>query len=404
MKAILYTTAAALIAIANPAQAQLLGGGAGPLGGSPIPTLPQFPTMPSLPTGPIGTATTGTVNGAAGATASKSVDARTGKANANGSANGSATGGLTQSVDTPLNAVAASANGSGSAAGSANADAQLIGTDAVRGTVRQTRDAAGNTVTTYRDRAGNLVSATRDRAGNLLTATRSASGSAQGGVTGSGNANGSSSGGLSGLNHSLALAGSAAAASAQTFEVKPGTTLFDMNGERLGKVREVFADGAGRVKGLLVKTEDGSKLLPAGDLAANGESLVTSLSKTQLAASGAGQANGASDGSADGIFAGLSHNLALAGSAAAETTGSFDLKSGTELYDMAGEKIGKVKDVVADANGRVKALVVKAKDATATLPAANFAANGDVLVTVMTQAQVAAAASQQATGSAAPAN
>ena len=51
MKTILYTTAAALIAIANPANAQILGGGGGILGGSPIPTMPNIPSPMNMQIG-----------------------------------------------------------------------------------------------------------------------------------------------------------------------------------------------------------------------------------------------------------------------------------------------------------------------------------------------------------------
>ena len=414
MKTILYTTAAALIAIANPANAQILGGGGGILGGSPIPTMPNIPSpmnMPmnvpmNVPMGPVGSVTNGSVTGAGAATATKSVNTRSGQASANGSGSGSASGALSQTLNTPLNSVAANGTGSGSAAGSARADAQLFGTDALRGTLRQSSDAAGNTVTTFKNQAGNLVSATRDRtgtlvtttrdsAGNLLSTTRTSGGSAQG------SAMGSASGSLSGMSQNLALAGSAAADAAGSFDIKPGANLFDLSGEKIGKVREVFADGNGRVKGLLVKVDDTTALLPVNDFAANGQALVTTLSEAQITSAGEAQANGSASGSATGIFSGLSHNLALAGSTAANAAGSFDIKSGTQLYDMAGEKIGKVKQVVADANGRVKALVVKVEDTTATLPAANFAANGETLVTAMSEGQIVAAGDKQASGSAA---
>lgn len=368
MKTLLLTTAAALIAVASPANAQILGGGGGILGGAPIPVIPNIPAMPIPVLAPVSTVTSGSVAGAVSGAASKSVDTHTGKA---------------------------------SASGSASADAQLLGTGALSGTLHQTHDAAGNLVTTFQDRAGNFVTATRDlagnllvttrdRAGNLLSTTNSAAGSAQGSASGSAN------GTFSGLSHNLALDGSAAGDAAGSFDVKPGTSLFDLNGEKVGKVREVFADASGRVKGLLVKSGDTTALLPVGDFAASGNALVTSLSQTQIAATGEGQANGSADGSANGIFSGLSHNLALSGSAAADAAGSLDLKPGSQLFDMTGEKIGKVKEVVADAQGQVTALVVKVKDTTATLPAADFAANGDVLVTAMSQAQIEAVGDKQA--------
>ena len=400
MKTLFYTTAAALIAVANPANAQILGGG-GILGGAPmLPSIPTIPAPTAMPSAPVSTVTSGAIRTAASATATKSVDTHSGKASAGGSASGSAEGNLTQSLTTPLNSATGSVTGSGSAAGAANADAQLFGTDALRGTLHQTRDTAGNLVTTFRDRAGNFVTATRDKAGELIVTTRDKAGnvlSSTSSVAGSasGSASGSANGTFSGLSHNLALDGSAAADSAGSFDVKPGTQLFDLNGEKVGKVREVFADATGRVKGLVVKAGDITALLPVSDFASRGEALVTTLSEAQIDAAGNGQANGTANGSATGIFSGLSHNLALAGSAAANAAGSFDVKPGTQLFDMTGEKIGKVKEVVADAQGRVKALVVKVKDTTATLPAANFAANGDALVTVMSQAQVVASGAQQ---------
>ena len=398
MKAILLTTAAALIAVANPASAQILGGisgggSGGILGGVSMPSMPDPMSMPSRS---VESATRGSASGDASGSATKSVNPRSGKASAQGNAQGSGSGSLTQSLDTPLNSVAATGSGSGSAAGSIGGDAQLIGTDAVRGTLHQIRDKAGNTVTTYRDHAGNFVTATRDRAGNLVSSTSSASGSAQG------SAAGSASGMFSGLSHNLALDGSAAGDAAGTFDVKPGTQLFDMNGEKIGKVREVFADGSGRVKGLLVKSGDSTALLPASNFAASGNALVTTLSEAQIASAGQNQASGSGSGAANGIFSGLSHNLALSGSAAADAADSLDLKPGSQLYDMTGEKIGKVKEVVADTKGRVTALVVKVKDITATLPASDFAANGDVLVTAMSQGQIVATGDKQASGAAAP--
>ena len=413
MKTILYTTAAALIAIANPANAQILGGATGGImGGAPIPSLPNLPTMPSLPTvmsiptGPIGSVTNGSVTGAVTATATKSINTSSGKASASSSANGSGSGSLTQSLDTPLNSVTANGAGSGSASGSARADAQLFGTDAVRGTLNQTRDSAGNIVTTFqtragtfvtavRDRAGDLVVSTRDRAGNLLSTTQSVAGSVQGSVVGS------ASGAFSGMSQNLALAGSAAADAAGSFDIKSGTNLFDLDGEKIGKVREVFADANGRVRGLLVKVDDTTALLSVSNFAADGQSLVTGLSEAQIMAAGEAQANGSASGSANGIFSGLSHNLALAGTTAANASGSFDIKSGTQLYNMADEKIGKVTQVMADTQGRVKALVVKVDGTTATLPAAAFAANGDALVTAMSEGQIVATGNKQASSSAA---
>ncbi|MFM5916926.1 MAG: PRC-barrel domain-containing protein [Novosphingobium sp.] len=402
MKSIFYTTAAAaLFAVANPAQAQLLGGGMPAIPAIPsIPTIPVMPSIPTVPVAPISAVTSGAINATGNVAASKSLNTHTGSASANGAASGNAAASLVQTLDSPLASSAAQAAASGNFASAASLDAQLFGTDAVRGTLSQTRDAAGNLVTTFKDRAGNIVTATRDKAGNLVVNTRDkagnllASASSVGGEV-TAKAAGSATGSLTALNHNLALDGSAAGDAAGTFDVKAGTQLFDLNGDKIGKVKEVFSDANGRVKGLLVKSGDATALLPVTDFAAKGETLVTTLSQTQISSAGAGQATGSADGSASGIFSGLSHNLALEGSAAADGAGSFDVKPGTQLADMTGEKIGKVKEVVADARGQVKALVVKVKDTTTMLPASDFAANGDVLVTAMSEAQIVAKGEQQ---------
>lgn len=409
MRVLFLATAAVLAAAANPANAQIMGGG-GIVGGAPIPNIPVIPTIPSLPTAipsaPISAVTSGAVNAAANASVTKSINLQTGSASATGAANGSAAASLVQTLDSPLASSAANAAASGNFASAASLDAQLFGTDAVRGTLNQTRDTAGNLVTTFKDRAGNLVTATRDKAGDLIVATRDKAGnllatvsSVSGEVTAS--VAGSANGTFSSLNHNLALDGSAAGDATGSFDVKPGTQLLGLNGEKVGKVKEVFADAAGHVKGLLVKSGDTTALLPASDLAAKGEVLVTALSQAQILAAGEAQSNGSTSGSANGIFSGLSHNLALDGSAAASGTDSFDVKPGTQLFDMTGEKIGKIKEVIADGTGRVKALVVNVKNTTATLPTADFAANGDVLVTVMSAAQISATGEKMAASPAA---
>ncbi|MFC0588939.1 PRC-barrel domain-containing protein [Novosphingobium aquiterrae] len=398
MRAFLLTTAAVLAAAANPANAQILGGG-GIIGGAPIPNIPVIPTIPSLPatipSAPISAVTNGAINAAANASVTKSINLQTGNASATGAASGTAAASLVQTLDSPLASSAANAAASGNFASAASLDAQLFGTDAVRGTLSQARDTAGNLVTAFKDRAGNLVIATRDKAGDLIVTTRDKAGnllatvsSVSGEVTAS--VAGSANGSFSGLSQNLALDGSAAGDAAGSFDVKPGTQLFGLNGEKVGKVKEVFADAAGHVKGLLVKSGDTTALFPESDFAAKGEALVTVLSQAQILGAGEAQSNGSANGSANSIFSGLSHNLALDGSAAANNAGSFDVKPGTQLFDMSGEKIGKIKEVVADASGRIKALVVNVKDTTATLPAADFAANGDVLVTVMSAAQISA--------------
>lgn len=273
MNKIAFISAAALIAIANPAQAQLIGGGGlgGVLGGSGSgsagSTLGGIGSLPR-----VDSSTIGSVSGSGEARASKKVDRRSGKVDASGSGSAQGNGSLGQTLDAPLGRTGASGNASGNAAGSGNASAQLIGTDAVRSTVGNARDRAAGAVGSTRDRASNTVQAVRSTAGNGLAASGNAAGNA------SGNAAGTASGG----NSFLALAGSAAGNAAGSFDVQKGTTLFDMNGEKLGKVRQVVTDARGTVRELVVKVDGETATLPASAFSTDGSLLLTAMSEGQI--------------------------------------------------------------------------------------------------------------------------
>ncbi len=275
MRTFTFLSAAALIAIANPAHAQLGGGLGGVLGGGgsgsvggPLGSLPR-----------VDNSTIGSVSGSGDARATKKVDRRSGKVEADGAANGRGNGSVTQSATGPLGAVTGSGQGSANASGSGSADAQLLGTDAVRPAVGDLRNKAGQTVGTTRDRAGNIVQSTRGAAESTVNGAGSASGSA------AGSANGAASGG----NNMLALAGSAAGDAAGTFEVKPGMKLLDANGEKIGKVREVIADGRGRVEALVVKVDGETATLPASSFSTSGSALITGMTEGQIKTAAADQ-------------------------------------------------------------------------------------------------------------------
>lgn len=281
MKTFTFLTAAALVAIANPAQAQLLGGGLGGVlggAGSVASTLPSMPAMP-----PIGSSTVGSATGSGQASTSQSVNRRSGQVQTSGSASGQGSGAVGQTVTGPLGNLAGGAAGSGQASGSGSANAQLIGTDAVRGTVQGVRGTAGQTVGTVRDSAGNTVQGVRNQAGSALGGLTTASGSA----------NGNAAGLLDVSGNNLALAGSAAGDSAGAFEVKPGTKLFDANGERIGKVRQVIADSEGHVQALVVKVDDATATLPATAFDVDGKALVSAMGEGQIKSIAASQASDA---------------------------------------------------------------------------------------------------------------
>ena len=87
--------------------------------------------------------------------------------------------------------------------------------------------------------------------------------------------------------------------------------------------------------------------------------------------------------------------LALAGSTMASAQGTFDGAKGTTLYSPCGEKLGKVKQVVAVVRGKIDLLMWKLAGPDAVLPSAGHAASGDMLVTGMSEAEIAQAGAAQ---------
>jgi hypothetical protein len=244
-----------------PAQAQLLGGGGlsgglgGQLGGTLSGSAGSLRDLPS--TDSLRSSARGAARGSAATNGSQRVDRRRGSVAIDRSLEGSLDAAGTQALGTPAGSGSTGGSGSARATGSGSANAQLIGTDAVR-------DAAGRAV----GRAHGAASATRERAGVLGAGAGSLAGSARG----SGNAGGEGSGSLgSGM---LAAAGSAAAAGEGAFAVTPGMPVLGADGSRLGKVREVITDARGRVRSVLVRAKDRDITLPAGGLSGSGSVLV----------------------------------------------------------------------------------------------------------------------------------
>lgn len=249
MKTIFFSTAALLLAAA-PAQAQLLGGGlGGQLGG----TLGGAGSI-NLPTRTVETVTrsTGSVRGAT--EGSQSVDRRSGRVSTRRSASAEGSGSLDQAVSAPIGSLTGSARGNAQANGSGEANAQLIGTDAVRGI-----------------------------AGGVVGTARGVAGSAQGIAGGiAGSASGAANGTFSGAAGQLALAGSAAGQAAGTFDVARGMPVTDDDGDRIGTVSGVIADARGRVHQVVVMTEDGLATVPAGNFTGSGSVLVSAMGEGKL--------------------------------------------------------------------------------------------------------------------------
>ena len=259
MKTLFLASAALVLAGSLPAQAQILGdlggglGGSigGAIGGSGAGTLDS--TIDS-----VRSTTRGDGSGSVETRSTRNADRRSGQVSTRNSAQGQGQGSLTQTLATPTRSVTAQGQGAGSAGGSADADAQLIGTDAVRGLAGTARGTASGVVGSARGTAGSLA------------------GSAQGSASGAGNAM------FSGAAGELAAAGSAAAQGAGSFDIQPGMKLYDLKGDKIGKVREVIADGHGRVQALLVKVDGETAILPAGNFTASGNALFSAMGEGQI--------------------------------------------------------------------------------------------------------------------------
>lgn len=106
-----------------------------------------------------------------------------------------------------------------------------------------------------------------------------------------------------------------------------------------------------------------------------------------VAGSGAGSANGSGT-----LGNGM---LALAGSAAAQGAGSVDVRPGMNVVDAKGRAIGTVRALKSEADGRVRDVLVQVGNRVATLPAANFSGEGNVLVSAMARSAVSREATAQ---------
>lgn len=264
MKKFLIATSLLSLA-AIPAQAQLLGGGGitGGLGS----TLDLSGTI-SRTTETVRGTTQGTISGSAQTRGEQSVDRRSGRVKANRSANADGSANVTQMVDTPILPMGAAASGNGNASGEGSAEAQLIGTDALR-------SASGSAIGQARGTLASANGLASPAAGNLLNASPSPAGgvpAAGGTASGSGSASGNGSAGL--MSMPLAVAGTAAGMANGAAIISPGMPVVSPLGLPIGKVSQIFANSRGEVEQILVSNGDAIHTIPAGNLAASGNALV----------------------------------------------------------------------------------------------------------------------------------
>ena len=273
---VLALAVATIALLPTTAHAQLLGGGGGlggGLGGSLGGTLGG--TLGGSIERPVtGTLdrTTRTVRGSIDANGStsgtQSVDARRGTVSAERSASGSvfASSASLADIVVPAASPRAEARGNGAASGQGSANAQLIGTDAVTGTIAP------------------IAQDMRTRSGNAISAARTTAMPGGANASGSGSGSGALAGGLTSA--PLAVAGSAAAAGQGAATVSRGMPVTLPDGSSLGKVRQIIANGRGEVEQIVVRQGDVTRALPAGMFSASGNALVLTQMEGAAASSG----------------------------------------------------------------------------------------------------------------------
>lgn len=160
------------------------------------------------------------------------------------------------------------------------------------------------------------------------------------------------------------------------------------------------ASGSGSARAQLIGTDQvrsirNSTAGTASSVA--GQAKGTAGSAASTASNIASGAAGSAQASAIGMTGLAVGQLAAAGSAAAQANGAFAIASGTPVSGPDGDTLGMVREVVADAHGQVEQVLVEVDGMTASLPASNFSASGDALVSTMSAADIRHVAQQQDT-------
>lgn len=117
--------------------------------------------------------------------------------------------------------------------------------------------------------------------------------------------------------------------------------------------------------------------------------------QAQGLAGGAASAGGSAAGNAQAMFQGSLGQLAASGSAAAQAAGSFAVAPGMIVEDARGRAIGEVTSLRSTANGTVSSVVMAVGDRQVALPADNFSASGEGLVSAMGRGAVRSEARRQ---------
>ncbi|EDL48483.1 hypothetical protein [Erythrobacter sp. SD-21] len=259
----LMLAASALTLMAAPAHAQILGGGG--LGGVTGTINSTVDTTLRSSTDRIRSTTRGAARGNASTSGDQNVNRDSGEVSINRSLDAGLDATTSQLLETPNGMVTSDASGSSSASGSGGANAQLIGTDAVRSAAGDTVGRARNGVSTVRNLATPAVGAARERGSGLTGQAGSVAGAARGTASGAGSLD----------NGMLEVVGSGAADGEGAFAVAPETPVNLPSGEQLGNVRDIVATRRGEIRELVVNTREGPTTTPADNLTGSGSALIT---------------------------------------------------------------------------------------------------------------------------------
>ncbi len=160
-----------------------------------------------------------------------------------------------------------------------------------------------------------------------------------------------------------------------------------MGSANVGGDGSANASGSGSASAQLVGT---NTLRGVVDNAASGVSegastlrdrATSAVGRARQNTSGMGTQSGSVQGSGQGSgAASLTGLLAASGSSAAMTEGAFAVAPGMPVMAQNGETIGRVRQIVSDARGRVQEVLVSAGRRQLTIPATDLSASGSVLV------------------------
>jgi len=128
----------------------------------------------------------------------------------------------------------------------------------------------------------------------------------------------------------------------------------------------------------------------AGNASVQGQGLISGVTGT-LNGSLAGSGSASGSGSSAGAGAPLSGSAGGSGNGEA----AFTVVRGMPVLSPDGERIGRVRQVISNARGEAQQILVKVDGQMATLPAANFSASGNAVMSAMSEGQIKQIAADQ---------